>query len=166
MTAQATERLWYRGEELSLCAQPLSQYLETIRPDLRLQAPSTALWRGYIGTWKIESDRLYLVGFRGYPADAGDDEELSLADLFPMYPEGVFAHWYTGELRCPSGGLLKYVHGGFGSRHELDLFIKVEKGRVVGERLVRNGQAGEDAQKGYQIAAYFTPGRSKTGGDQ
>ncbi|MFZ4711843.1 MAG: hypothetical protein ACOYMH_18585, partial [Zwartia sp.] len=66
-----------------------------------------------------------------------------LADVFPDYPNGVFAHWFTGELRCPQGERLRYVHRGFDSKYEKDLFITVRSGVVIGERLVVNGVAAE-----------------------
>jgi hypothetical protein len=37
-------------------------------------------------------------------------------------------------VRIPQGKILKYVHMGFGSIYELDLFIKIEKGVVVSVR--------------------------------
>lgn len=155
MTAQMTERLIHNGETLSLCDQPLSNYLQTIRKDFKFEAPSTALWRGYIGTWSIEDGRLYLVKLHGFVSRADEREEVELKDLFPNYPDGVFAHWYTGELRCPKGGLLNYVHGGYASTYEQDLFITVDKGVVVSERVVDNGKAEEGAPQGYRVAARY-----------
>ena len=71
----------------------------------------------------------------------------------------VFAHWFTGELRCPSGALLHYVHGGYGSTYESDLFLRVQRGVVLEERTVVNGQAEPDASKEYLLAGMTTYGR-------
>lgn len=155
MTAQMTERLIYKGEELSLCEQPLNHYLQTIRKDFKFEAPSTALWRGYVGTWSIEHGRFYLIKLRGFVSGKEDREEIGLKDLFPEFPDGVFAHWYTGEMRCPRGGLIEYVHGGYASTYEQDLFIKLDKGVVVAERIVDNGKAEPDAPRGYHQAARY-----------
>ena len=70
----------------------------------------------------------------------------------------MFAHWFTGELRCTRGKLLKYVHGGYASSYEQDLFIEVVRGVVVAERLVVNGVAEPDATEGYTIAASTSTG--------
>lgn len=153
MTAQISERLLYHGADLALCAEPLRRYLETIRPDLQLQAPSTALWRGYVGTWSIECERLYLVRFHGFRSTPEGTVEIGLRDLFPGFPEGVLAHWFTGELRCPKGRLLQYVHGGYGSRYEQDLFLQIEQGRLVGQRLVDNALAGAESPQAYPVGA-------------
>jgi len=158
MTAQIAEKLVYKGETLSLCDEPLRHYLQTIARNLRLEAPSTALWRGYVGTWTIEDGRLYLVKLEGYKLTKAGITQIELRDIFPDYPDGVFAHWCTGELRCPMGGLLEYVHGGYASRYEMDLFLKIEKGILVSDRIVNNGRAAPDAPRDYQIKAMTTFG--------
>ena len=144
MTAQYTERLLLRGEKLSLCTEPLAPYLESGANQITFDANTSACWRGYQGTWAIESDRLYLVKLQGGSVTNEGWVERSLADLFPQYPDGVFAHWYTGELRCSKGQLLNYVHGGYASQYEQDLSIEVVRGVVVSERLVVNGVAEPD----------------------
>ncbi len=160
MTAQISEKLIYKGEELSLCDEPLHYYLQTIEKDLKLEAPSTALWRGYVGTWTIEDGRLYLVKLKGFKESTSGTTEIELGDLFPDYPDGVFAHWYTGELRCPMGGLLEYIHGGYASRYEMDLFLKIDKGILLSDRIVNNGHAEPNAPQGYGVGAMTTFGRN------
>lgn len=159
MTAQFSERLHYRGEELALCSEPLGYYLKTVRKDFALEAPSTALWRGYVGTWTIENKHLYLVKLKGHKATPVGTIDIGLGDLFPDFPDGVFAHWYSGELRCPMGGLLEYVHGGYASTYEKDLFLRFEKGILISERIVDNGLADPNASQGYRVGASLTLGR-------
>ena len=144
MTAQAAEKLIYKGEQFSLCNEPLGSFIQSNRLPFKFEVTSTALWRGYIGTWTIEQERLYLIAIQG---------SIGMEKLFPGFAHGVFAHWYTGTLRCPQGALLKYVHGGFGSVYEEDLFLDVSKGVMANERLVRNSTAAPDASKGYILAA-------------
>jgi hypothetical protein len=144
MTAQFSEHLLLRGEKLSLCTEPLAEYLATGGNRIKFDAEWTACWRGYVGTWAIEGGRLYLVKLKGTSNTGAGLINRTLADLFPDYPDGVFAHWYTGELRCTKGQLLKYVHGGYASRYEQDQFIDVVRGMVVAERLVVNGVAEPD----------------------
>ena len=159
MTAQIPEKMIYKGEELSLCDEPLHYYMQTVAKDLKLEAPSSALWRGYVGTWTIEDGRLYLVKLKGYKSSDSGALEIELGEVFPDYPDGVFAHWFTGELRCPMGGLLEYVHGSYASRYEMDLFLKLEKGVLVSERIVNNGHAEPNAPHGYRINAMTTFGK-------
>lgn len=158
MTAQSSETLLLRGEKLSLCTEPLAEYLESSGNPIKFDAQWTSCWRGYGGTWTIEGNRLYLVKLKGTSRTETGWVERSLADLFPDYPDGVFAHWYTGELRCPKGKLLQYSHGGYASRYEQDLFIEMVRGEVVAERLVVNGIGEPDATEGYAIAASTSTG--------
>jgi hypothetical protein len=159
MTAQASESLIYKGERLSLCSNPLGPYLKSSATSVCFYSPSTALWRGYIGTWAIEAGRLYLVKLKGFVQVDGRVDEVVLSHLFPDYPDGVFAHWYTGELRCPMGEMLNYVHMGYASTYEQDLFLEIEKGVVINERIEGNGVGTGKGGKGYVIGAMTTFGR-------
>ena len=136
MTAQASERLIYGGKDIRLCSNPLSMYLK--QSGISFVSPSTACWRGYVGTWEIiESagvERLYLVELS---AHRSYEEIVGVSDIFPGF-DRVFAHWFTGELRCPQGELLNYVHGGYASQYEYDLFLEIKKGLVVSKRAVHN----------------------------
>jgi hypothetical protein len=156
MTAQVAEALIYKGEKLSLCSNPLGTYLRSTPKSICFCSVSTALWRGYVGTWTIEGGRLYLAKLKGYVSKDEKAEEVDLSYLFPDYPDGVFAHWYTGELRCPMGELLNYVHMGYASGYEQDLFVQVENGIVLSERIETNGLGTGKGGSGYAIGAMTT----------
>lgn len=141
MTAQFSEYLQYKDETHMLCSEPLGLFLEFSASTLKFLSPHTALWRGYVGTWCIENDRLYLIKLEGWVFADNASREVGLDALFPDYPDGVFAHWFTGELRCPIGAMLRYVHQGYGRTYEQDLFIRVKQGVVLSERVVVNGKA-------------------------
>ena len=158
MTAQIPEKLIHQRQTFDLCDEPLYHYLKTIRRDLKLKAPNTALWRGYVGTWKIEDGGLYLSDFKGYLSESDGYAEIGLKELFGDYPDGVFAHWVSGELRCPMGGLLRYIHSGYASMYERDLFFGFERGRLVSQRLVENGLADAQSSQGYTLRALVTFG--------
>jgi len=152
MTAQAAEILHYKGRELDLCAEPLDLYLENNNIRFDSGTMSTACWRGYIGEWLIENRRLYLIGISNL-----DDKPIALSKIFPDNPKRVFAHWVTGELRCPEGKLLNYIHMGYASLHERDLFLEFRQGELIAERLVYNGESRDpDAPAGYGPGAWTT----------
>lgn len=155
MTAQFTENLQYKGEKHRLCSKPLGPFLASSASTLKFHATSSALWRGYIGTWCIENDRLYLAKLKGWVLTDNVESEVGLEALFPDYPDGVFAHWFTGELRCPSGALLNYAHGGYLSTYEKDLFFRVQRGVVVEERVVVNGQAEPVTSEDFELPSWL-----------
>lgn len=140
MTAQFAEQLQHNEQSLSLCAYPLTGYLLQRNSAVRFTETSTACWRGYVGNWAVRERRLYLTGLDG---TLSDGRVANLQTLFPDYPEGVFAHWYSGEARCTRGKLLKYRHRGFASTYEEDIFLTFEQGQLIHERIVCNGIAPE-----------------------
>jgi len=114
---------------------PLEDYWALGGPKPAFKFTSTALYRGYIGTWQIIKDRLYLVKLE---AKLEQGQPMTLGDLFLGFPNRVFAHWFSGRVRLPRGELLEYVHAGWGSIYEADLFIEFKNGILVGEELKQN----------------------------
>lgn len=64
-TAQIPDLLIYKGETLSLFTNPLESFYnkENPRPYSfgMTKCINTACWRGYVATWEIKNDRLYLL---------------------------------------------------------------------------------------------------------
>ena len=148
MTAQLTDNLKYMGETMCLTTLPLSAYWSIARLHQELAEGDnhefsdmgTWCWRRHTASWQIEQDHLYLVAIN---AAYKDGAKVMLEDFFPGYPERVFAHWFSGELCCPCGELLEYVHAGFASRYAEELLIQVERGVVKGQQLRDNRVQGE-----------------------
>jgi hypothetical protein len=164
MTAQMSERLIFEGEQVALLSNPLSEYFALGGRNPGFESRSTALWRGYVGTWEILNDRLYLVALEG-TLESGDDA--SLESVFPGFKERVFAHWFSGRLRIPQGKLLEYVHGGYASTYERDVLLTLKNGVVISQEIRVNGQGDEDSPEGYRIAAMTTwPSRKGVGGQE
>lgn len=137
MTAQISEILHYQGRKHRMCTEPLGDYfaLADIKPGFEFS--STALWRGYVGEWDVQDGRLYLIKLTG---NLEGGHPASLETFFPGFPNRVFAHWYTGQVRLPMGELLQYVHGGYGSTYEQDLLIDFDQG-VVTQTTLRHNSA-------------------------
>jgi hypothetical protein len=135
MTAQIHERLYYKTKRYGMTAEPLAYYWGLVGSRPRFQLRNTALWRGYIGSWRVTKDRLYLIGLEG---GFEDGSKLTLEALFPGCPERVFAHWFSGQVRLPQGNILEYVHAGYASVYEADLFLGFEDGVLVREELKSN----------------------------
>ena len=159
MTAQIPERLIYEGQQLSMCTHPLSLYFTMGGDGPHFDFNCTALWRGYVVTWEIVDDRLYLIELHG-TLEGGC--EATMATIFPDNPGRVFAHWYSGTVRIPQGKLLKYVHMAYCSTYERDLFLEIEKGVVKNSRVRQNGHAeGKDGPEGYGIRGMMVFARNK-----
>jgi hypothetical protein len=151
MTAQIGETIHFQGQRYSMCSEPLNDYFSFGGEKPDFVSPSTALWRGYTGTWEIVNDRLYLIELAGHLEDGS---ECTLDTIFPGFPDRVFAHWYSGTLRIPDGKLLEYVHQGYGSTYERDIYIEVSRGCVTDLEVMTNGASTDpNAPEGYGTGA-------------
>lgn len=142
-TAQVGEELEYEGEATSMYSTPLEDFFndENPRPNDVLFSTNTANWRGYIGHWKIEDKMLVLTGL--YRERYSRDEEGNIEYVDELIPaEAVFgkgvsypvvADWFSGKLRIPRGERVRYVHMGFGSQHEKEIFLEIKDGQVIKE---------------------------------
>lgn len=138
MTAQVPEILLYKEHRLNIRdgCEPLADYLKITGASPKFVISSTALWRGYMATWEIKNERLYLVCLDGEIYEQGP---ASIATIFPDYPDRVFAHWYSGTLSAPQGELLKSDGMfGFDDIYERDFHFEVERGVVVEIRVRKN----------------------------
>ncbi len=135
MTSQIRDILFYKGKTYYLSTEPLNQLLDLMGDEKPvLMAPNTACWRGYIGTWHIDDNKLYLIEFKGYNKD---HEEVGMDYIFPDQKK-VFAGWYTGEIKISQGEMIHYEHMGYKSVYEKDLFLEFDKGILVAAREVDN----------------------------
>jgi len=163
-TAQEPERLVLDGQVLFIQSTPLAPLVEA-REDLEqvFEVLSTGCWRGYVGTWHIEGDRLYLVSLdrEDYDPDLeveGSDEpggsvweKIPLSVLFGDVQPPIPATWFSGTLRVPKSPGRDYVHMGFGTTYDRELHLDIERGRVVSRRLVdmvadNRGRSGQDVE--------------------
>jgi hypothetical protein len=146
MTAQARERLIFNGNETSMAAEPLNQYLQN-KDDKIFISPSTACWRGYYGHWEIKDSKLYLIGLKAYIEGY---KEVGLDYLFPGQKE-VFANWFSGEVRIPQGEMLEYVHMGYASMYDSDLLLVFENGKLVNQYEIDNKEEFQNRPKKREI---------------
>ncbi|MFN8720299.1 MAG: hypothetical protein ACK5YI_05685 [Rhodospirillales bacterium] len=141
MTAQEGEILLHRGEELTLHTDVLHGHLKkrcrTARP--RFVWSSTANYRSYVGTWTFIDGLLHIVGIDARIETPTVPRRATLADVFPRNGDRPrAADWFTGQLHCPEGERIRYVHQGWASAFERDRIFDVERGRLKQEWLVLN----------------------------
>ena len=132
MTTQIPDLIYYGGRRCDLMTTPLEAYFEGAeRPDINCSF--SACWRGYIATWRLDDNRLYLVHLK--PA-LDDGAKLAVGKLFPSGGRRVFASWFTGQLRIPEGRCLASMEGGFMSAHERETLVQVVDGQAVETRVL------------------------------
>ena len=135
MTAQVPEVLHYDNQILSMYALPLSDYFSLKKSEPKFRVDCTAIWRGYVGTWEIVENRLYLIRVDGH-FDNGDD--ITLRSLFLDSTDRVFANWYSGEVKAPKGEIIDFAYGGFSSIYEQEIIFQIQNGLVVDIKIQNN----------------------------
>ena len=134
MTAQIMERIKIEGHDLQMATEPLRPYLNQVDKRRELVSYSTACWRGYLGTWELIDDKLFLIDLE---ATIKNFNKVSVDHFFPG-EDKVFASWFTGEIRVPNGDLLRYEHMGYMSVYEEDLFLAIENGVLIKKKIKNN----------------------------
>ena len=116
MTLQIKEKLTYNEQKYKLHTEPLKPYLDEhpIERLGRTHIKRTDCWRGYVGHWAIEDDKLYLVELDSFEIPHRN----ALDDLFPDQ-EKVFAEWFSGTIHTTLDDMYMYLE------------FKIEKGHLV-----------------------------------
>src|SRR5918993_5095003 len=150
-TGQAPDLLIYNGETRPLFSNPLEDYYshKQRRPTFMIQphTNSSGVWRGYIATWKIIDGRLYLskidswfCEFYSRSRPNKGCRRVTLRELFGerVVKGRVFASWVSDRLQVPDGKELQYVHMGYGTIYERDIFLEVKAGKILKQEIVDN----------------------------
>ena len=141
-TAQAPDILKHDGKTYHLQSNPLGELLRTT--GIQLPQPdvvSSGLWRGYIATWSIRDNKLYLddvrVPTRAYARSDAPQEKRFRSAMEHMFQSSQpkVATWFTGHLIVPTGELVDYAHMGYASTYSSYMVATVVKGAV---RQLRN----------------------------
>lgn len=134
MTAQFPEKIIYQVKMHGMASEPLHYYLRELEEPIKTSGVNTACWRGYIGTWELRDNKLYLIDLKTKNSEGMD---VGIEYVFPGKQE-VFADWYSGEIRIPQGQLLSYVHRFYDSVYERDILLMFGNGCLVNTRTVDN----------------------------
>lgn len=132
MTAQAFEKIVIDNNYYDLANEPLKGYLRENPKPFKISL--TSLWRGYIGTWKIENNKLYLIDIEGSHVNGGN---IGMDYLFDN-TGAQFASWYSGKLNVPFGDIVEYIHRGHFSIYEKEYVYQVERGVIVNKKLFKH----------------------------
>lgn len=125
MTAQKADIIYINAKQYPLFTNPLEDFWGKGNAKPPFYIKDTSCWRGYIASWEIIDDVLFLVDIELYMGDT------TIADVFfPKITNKLKAVWFTGELRIPLGDRLENLLGGYDAIYDSDWLIQVEKGEV------------------------------------
>lgn len=131
-TAQYGDILIIKNDTTFIFSNPLEGYFNrkgsrTINNEYMFGA-CTALWRGYVATWLLENDSLFLIRIQ---TDYCGEKPIDL-DIFREFGSSkVFASWTNTTIYQPTGDLIQYVHHGYMSIYEGESLLTFEDGILI-----------------------------------
>jgi hypothetical protein len=138
-TSQTPDKIWIGNIEYNLFCNPLEMYL-TIHPDRRMHGDvrSSALWREYIATFRIDDNALYIVDvvvLKGNEKSNGEHETISESAFKKTFGSEKPCKYeeYSGLLVIPTGELVQYIHMGYASLYSNYKIVFMKNGKVLKE---------------------------------
>lgn len=139
MAAQLADIIWVEGEKMDLYSNPLEEYFIKTRKRRPSFFKLDTCRRGYVATWEIKENQLFLTALEGDIEGSGffgkKSKKGSIKTIFrKASQQGVKADWFSGKLRIPNGNMTQYEDSGYDSRFEKEIIITVEHGDVLKTR--------------------------------
>ena len=103
-TEQSGDKLIFKSDTMYIYNYPLDSLIKTVPPLEKkiinysyIRCGSSDCWRGYIGTWVIQNDKLYLIKL----TNGCEDYTFNLEKLFNRKTENgrIFADWFSSEIK-------------------------------------------------------------------
>ena len=156
MIKQEPDMIFLEGKKRKLLTFPLEAYWHGKRKKPVLTLFSTSLWRGYVATWEIKDEQLFLKEIKGKlikPVEKSSgnrfadflkkvfgkrevqnniEVDLTLEELFPSEKENpVKAAWFTGNLRIEDKGATRGKKESVTYFTQEEIIITIHRGNVV-----------------------------------
>ena len=125
MTIQAGELLFYEGEKHYLINVPsIPDSIIQLIPR-NLYEKSTACYRGYVATWEIKDDKLYLT-------------DLSSSNYEFIQSPPFLADWFNGQIKFGTGN--KKLSSSWVSVYDykFEIHLTIENGLVIEDNIFEN----------------------------
>jgi len=137
-TAQLPDKIVYKGKTYKLHSNPLEAYFEQHPEKRPYGIGSTALWRGYIATFEIRDQQLYVKDISVEYADSlkGTHDFKWKSVMQEVFPDqkSFKVDWVNGLLVIPHGKMVNYVHMGYGSTYEKYILLEIDQGKLKREK--------------------------------
>jgi len=155
-TAQFPDKITYKNTQYKLLTNPLEPFFnEFPEKHPETEIISTALWRGYVASFEIINNELFVVDIEiQYKPEAPDnDHDLQWKSVMDeVFPEQkrVKADWFSGILVLPFGDLIKYKHMSYASVYKNYILLEINNGSLVKERRLNHKKYEKFKQKQYE----------------
>ena len=140
MAIQQKDRIYLDGELFELLSTPLNSFFEVHREIPAFRGKIKECRRGYMASWRIRNNVLYLTGFQ----QVSPTVIINPRDVLSS-PKMV-ADWYDGTLRIPIDSDVQNPDGG-DDPHETELHIHVQNGVVYTHEIVQKQHVPSNSSK-------------------
>ncbi len=148
-TMQICDRLIYDSNEYSgdYDEFPLEDYWsdEHPKPDW-LAMSNTACYRGYVATWEVRNESLFLKSLRREDKPSDDETAIPLQSVFADANGPVLANWFSGVLHCNRGTNL-----------DERIFVSIHQGKVLGIRKTPKERLNNPSHEDLTWSSLLTP---------
>lgn len=139
-TTQSPDLFSKDGKEYQIMTYPLERFFDK-HPEKRpkVQNPSTDLWRGYIASFEIKDNKLFVKDIKiktCFSKEKGFTFKSVMSDIFPS-EQTRWANWYSGYLIVPKLKPFPYIHEGYPN---WNLVFTIENGVVLEETRMTDSQ--------------------------
>ena len=136
MAAQKADLIVVDGVQMELYSNPLEEFWTRRHKKHPSFYEVDVCRRGYIATWEIRENQLFLIDIDGIVEKQSffgrKSVKCTLKMLFPKSGKaGIKADWFSGKLRIPRGKMTQYEHSGYDSRFEKELILTIENGNLL-----------------------------------
>jgi hypothetical protein len=130
-TEQQPDILIYNGERYNLTIYPMEYYFKNFpeKHPLRLRSspPPTSLYRGYIATFEIIQNELWVI-------DLKNSNNVSIINEVLNGLDRMKVDWFNGRLVIPQGSLVIYM------TYERYIILQIQNGNFIREININNEQ--------------------------
>lgn len=146
-TSWLGDNIYIDGKEYELCDYPL--YLDSLLNqrimDILPEGARTYLsWQGYVATWEVHDNVLYLNHIKAETGTSIGDFVLSNDTLKKIFPEyvnhyGIEAKWFNKKTRAIRGKLLRDTSAlGFDKNCSEECLLTFENGKLTDKQFFQN----------------------------
>jgi hypothetical protein len=152
-TAQVPDILIYNGETYELTVNPMEAYFNRF-PEKRPPFTITSLWRGYVATFEIIQNELWVIDIKKYESERIDGKYItryvSIINECLDGQERMKIDWFNGVLVLPQGRIVNYVHMGYASTYEHYTILEIQNGIFRRELNMNNRQYVEFRERQFE----------------
>lgn len=134
-TAQVPDKIIFNGIKYDLMSNPLEVYFNKFPEKKPLaNTNSTALWRGYIATFEVFENKLFVKDIVVQEENDSLHNEIKEVSIFKAIfgnVERFNCDFFSGLLVLPYGELINYVHMGYSSTYANYILLEINESSLV-----------------------------------